>query len=583
MNVGTDPGTLLAGHPKLRNDLRRPTMEEIGYRTDIFTLGHRASFPLMRDWFNFFSVGLFHSKAAAIWTNWILSEPRCRRMICWHLRVSLKPQPEVTMRIAGFFLPHRLSATAAAAALTCLLSAPAVQAQQHTMLEDPIPGTIKPSPIKIALQPVLSGLVSPVVATTAPSDREHIYVADQVGQVWRVAVKHTRRNAGRQVELFLDVKALLVKLGLPPTNYDERGLLGLAFHPEFNTNGLFYTFTSQPVRGRADFSTLPPEVTPNCQSVITEWRVKRPGERDSAVDLSSARELVRIDKPQFNHNGGAMVFGPDHMLYVSLGDGGGADDQGPGHAPEGNGQNLAAGNVLGKILRIDPLGRNSANGKYGIPPDNPMIGTPAADEIFAYGFRNPFRMSFDPYGRLIVGDVGQNNIEEVDIVTAGGNYGWRIKEGSFLFDPDGMNSEQDPDVGKGFVYADSPGSPAGLIDPIAQYDHSDGPGLPETRIAVIGGFVYSGDDVKGLRGRYVFGDYSGEASTTPEGHLFTLGRNNEVEELVASNRHPLDLAVLGFGQDRQGELYLLANGTGTVSGKTGVVMRITGGRHHRDH
>jgi glucose/arabinose dehydrogenase len=507
------------------------------------------------------------------------------------------------MQPVRYFLRHRLSATAAGAALTCLLAAPFVQAQQHTELEDPIPALIKPSPIQIDLKPVLSGLVSPVAAATAPGDQHHIYVADQVGQVWRLAVEDdladrladrlarlrqrlADRIAGRhterqQAELFLDVQALLVKLGVTPSKYDERGLLGLAFHPDFKTNGLFYTFTSQPVRGRADFSTLPPGTAPNCQSVITEWRVRQPGQPGSPVDTASARELVRIDKPQFNHNGGALAFGPDHMLYVSLGDGGGADDQGVGHVTGGNGQSLAAGNVLGKILRIDPLGRNAANGKYGIPPDNPLVGKPAANEIFAYGFRNPFRMSFDPFGRLIVGDVGQNNIEEVDIVTAGANYGWRIKEGSFLFDPDGPNSDTDPDVGKGFVFAGSPGVPAGLTDPIAEYDHSDGPGVPETRVAVIGGFVYRGDDIQRLRGRYVFGDYTGEASTTPEGHLFTLGMSNQVEELVAANRHPLNLAVLGFGQDSKGELYLLASGTGTVAGQTGVVMKIAR-QHHQD-
>jgi glucose/arabinose dehydrogenase len=491
------------------------------------------------------------------------------------LRTFHEPQPEFAMQPVTRFVRHRLGATAAGAALACLLAAPAAEAQQHTRLEDPIPALIPPSPIQIALSPVLTGLVSPVFAATAPGDRNHLYVADQVGQVWRLAVGEHRRHARQQVELFLDVKALLVKLGIPPSNYDERGLLGLAFHPEFRTNGLFYTLTSQPVRGRADFSTLPPDATPNCQTVITEWRVKQPGMRDSAVDLSSARELVRIDKPQFNHNGGTLVFGPDHMLYVSLGDGGGADDQGVGHAAGGNGQSLAPGNVLGKILRIDPLGRNAANGKYGIPPDNPFVGKPGADEIFAYGFRNPFRMSFDPFGRLVVGDVGQNDIEEVDLVTAGGNYGWRVKEGSFLFDPAGPNSDTDPDVGKGFVYANSPGLPAGLTDPVAEYDHGDGPGLPETRVAVLGGFVYRGDDVRALRGHYVFGDYTGEASTTPEGHLWTLGRNNEVEELVAANLHPLDHAVLGFGQDHDGELYLLANRTGTLNGKTGVVMKIT--------
>jgi hypothetical protein len=117
--------------------------------------------------------------------------------------------------------------------------------------------------------------------------------------------------------------------------------------------------------------------------------------------------------------------------------------------------------------------------------------------------------------------------------------------------------------------------PANLIDPIAEYDHADGPDVAETRIAVIGGYVYRGHQVQALRGQYVFGDYSGEASPTPQGHLFVLGRNNRVENLVPVNRNPLNLAVLGFGQDAHGELYLLANGTGTLLGKTGVVMKLT--------
>jgi glucose/arabinose dehydrogenase len=289
--------------------------------------------------------------------------------------------------------------------------------------------------------------------------------------------------------------------------------------------------------------------------------------------MNSARELMRIDKPQFNHNGGALVFGPDKLLYISLGDGGNANDEGPGHVPEGNAQSLSEGNVLGKILRIDPLGSNSANGQYGLPADNPFVGKPGADEIYAYGFRNPFRMSFDnKTGRLWVGDVGQNNVEEVDVVRKGGNYGWRIKEGTFLFDTGAELPP--PDTGHGFVYQDSPGQPPGLIDPVAEYDHSDGPGLPETRVAVIGGFVYRGDDIKRLRGHYVFGDYSGEIGEAVAGHLFTLGSHRRVEELLVSDRQPLGLAVLGWGRDHDDELYLLANTSGTLNGTTGVVMKL---------
>jgi glucose/arabinose dehydrogenase len=475
---------------------------------------------------------------------------------------------EFAMQAVKRFLRGRPGATAAVALLSCLLVAPAVQAQQHTPLEDPIPGLIPQSPVKVALQIVLSGLVAPVAAASAPGDPDHLYVADQVGQVWRVALNGPAQAS--PTDLFLDVKALLVQLG----NYDERGLLGLAFHPAFQANGLFYTFTSQPVNGQADFSTLAPGTTANCQSVITEWRVLRPGDPASPVDLASARELVRIDKPQANHNGGALVFGPDRMLYVSLGDGGGANDQDIGHARIGNAQSLLPGNVLGKILRIDPLGRNSANGKYGIPTDNPMLGKVGAGEIHAYGFRNPFRMSFAPDGRLIAGDVGENSIEEIDVVTAGGNYGWRAKEGSFLLELGGTPTPDNPDGDGSFVYADRPGATAGMIDPIAEYDHSDGPALAETRVAVIGGFVYRGAQIPPLAGRYVFGDYAGEAAPTPSGHLFTLGANNQVENLAATNRDPFDLAVLGFAEDTAGELYVLANGSGTTGGTAGIVMKI---------
>ena len=459
-------------------------------------------------------------------------------------------------------------------------------AQQPVPIIDPIPAPIPHSHARVALETVLSGLVSPVAAAVAPGDRRHLYVADQTGQVWRIHTSNREDDdasddddddsgpgtAARRPELFLDLSALLVSpLGLGPGRYDERGLLGLAFHPQFRFNGLFYTFSSQPVRGQADFTTMPAGTAPNHQSVITEWRVQRPGKRNSTVDLTSTRELMRIDKPQFNHNGGALAFGPDQMLYVALGDGGGSDDEGVGHVAGGNAQSLAEGNVLGKILRVDPLGRNAANGKYGIPPDNPFVSKPGANEIFAYGFRNPFRMSIDRGGRLIVGDVGQNQIEEVDIVTPGGNYGWPRKEGSFLFEPGGLEVP-------GFVYAASPGLPANLLDPIAQYDHADSAGGAIVRQAIIGGFVYRGNRIRDLRGQYVFGDYAGRAAQVPRGHLFTLGRNNRIENLVPTNANPIDQAILGFGQDTQGELYVLANSTGTLLGKTGVVMKLVRGR-----
>ncbi len=454
------------------------------------------------------------------------------------------------------------------AAPTLLFGAPNVP------LEDPIPGLIPASKVVVDLKTIATDIIAPVNGAVAPGDEDHIYVADQVGKLYRIQVGENK-SAGTPT-VFLDVSSRLVKLGLfPPLNYDERGFLGIAFHPDFERNGLLYTFTSEPAKGVADFSTQPAGVAPDCQSVITEWKVAKPGDKNSAVDTSSARELMRIDKPQFNHNGGTLAFGPDRMLYISLGDGGNANDVGPGHAPGGNAQSLAPGNVLGKILRINPLTRNSANGKYGVPADNPLVGKPGADEIFAWGLRNPYRMSFDkPTGKLWVGDVGQNDVEEIDVVVKGGNYGWPIKEGTFLFDNNGGGTDA-----RGFIYKDSPGLPAGLIDPVAEYDHADGVGQPETRVSIIGGSVYRGEKIKGLRGQYVFADYSGEIGTPPNGALYTLGKNNRVERLQLFGRTDLNLAVLGWTRDSDGELYLLASSSGTLNltngQPAGVVLKLT--------
>jgi glucose/arabinose dehydrogenase len=296
----------------------------------------------------------------------------------------------------------------------------------------------------------------------------------------------------------------LPSLGLFGLDFDERGLLGLAFHPDYATNGKLYTFTSEPVTGPADFTVadLPPLDAEDLrhQSVVAEWQVSIAD--PDVVDPGSRRELLRIDNPQFNHNAGMLNFGPGGNLFIAIGDGGAANDDAPGHGLQGNGQNPA--NVLGTILRIDVDGNNSANGEYGIPvaaPFSTLTTDPTGtipDEIFAYGFRNPYRFNFDSEtGALIVGDVGQDNIEEVDIVTAGGNFGWRFKEGSFAFD-----------FTDGSVSNDLTGIPPGLNDPVLEYDHDEG-------ISVIGGFVYRGSAIPELVGNYVFGDFTDEGFVTP--------------------------------------------------------------------
>jgi glucose/arabinose dehydrogenase len=437
------------------------------------------------------------------------------------------------------------------------------------------------APIK--LETVAEGLTAPNWGTFAPGDSGRLFVTDQNGILWAIDLA----NGNKMV--FADLSALLVPLGIAgPGTFDERGLLGVAFHPDYMTNGLLYTYTSEPVDGPADFSTMPLGETANHQSVIKEWQVPNPTDPASAVDPTSVRELLRIDQPQFNHNAGALNFGPDGMLYISLGDGGGRDDEGVGHATNRNGQDPS--NPLGAILRIDPMGSNSANGQYGIPADNPFVGQPGfVDEIFAYGFRNPFRFSFDmEKGDLYVGDVGQDDIEEVDVVVAGGNYGWNIKEGSFCFDPNG------PDPGFAFDQDPCPNEPPGLIDPIAEYNTADSLDDNEDGRAVVGGFVYRGTAIPSLVGRYVFGDFSRftEAGVpNNDGSLFFLSKKNvvgkkqiktsKIQEFQIADRDRLGLAVLGFGQDASGEVYVLGNETGVPFGTgpdldipTGVVLRI---------
>jgi glucose/arabinose dehydrogenase len=437
--------------------------------------------------------------------------------------------------------------------------------------------------VPIKLETVADGLTAPNWGTFAPGDDERLFVTDQNGILWAIDLDTGNKS------VFLDVSGRLVALGIGgPGTFDERGLLGVAFHPDYASNGLLYTYTSEPVDGPADFSTMPSGDTANHQSVIIEWQVPDPAGPASVVDPTSARELLRIDQPQFNHNGGALNFGFDRMLYISIGDGGGRDDEGVGHGTSGNGQDPS--NPLGAILRIDPTGSDSANGQYGIPTDNPFVGQSGfMDEIFAYGFRNPFRFSFDmEKGDLYVGDVGQDDIEEVDVVVAGGNYGWNIKEGSFCFDPDG--------AGPGFAFDQDPcpNEPPGLIDPIAEYNTADDLTNNEDGRAVVGGFVYRGSSIPPLVGRYVFGDFSRftETGVNNDGSLFFLSKkdvvrkkqikNSKIKQFQIVDRDRLGLAVLGFGQDASGEVYVLGNETGVPFGTgpgfvipTGVVLRIT--------
>ena len=399
------------------------------------------------------------------------------------------------------------------------------------------------------MEQIASGLNAPNDLTSVGDGR--LFITQQNGLIRIV------KNNALLATPFLDISSRLV------ASTGERGLLGLAFHPGYNDPSspgfrTFYTYTSEPVTGAADF-TVPNPAAFNHQSVVAEWQVSA-GNPDVA-DAASRREIMRVDEPQANHNGGKLAFRPgESYLYISLGDGGAGNDVGNGHNPAiGNGQDLTT--VLGKILRIDPLDPTltagsadpvSANGSYRIPAANPFINSGTAlHEIYAYGLRNPFRFSFDvPTGRLIAGDVGQNNVEEVDFIEAGQNYGWNRKEGSFLFDP-----------ADGSVTPDLSPDPT-LVDPVLEYSHDDGS-------AVIGGYVDRGAAVPALTGLYVFGDFVGP---TGNGRLFYSDfANGLIKELqIGDPDRGLGIFLKGIGQDDNGDLYALGDG----GGDGGVVLKL---------
>ncbi len=334
------------------------------------------------------------------------------------------------------------------------------------------------------------------VMATRPGD-PFLYVGAQGGTV--VAV----RDGIAQPEPTL-VLGSLVRSG------GEQGLLGMAFAPDGEHLYVHYS-------GRSG------------ETVVAEYVVSIAGERPAIAATSTARTILEVPQPQPNHNGGALVFGPDRMLYLGLGDGGGADDEGAGHAPEGNGQSNDT--LLGKILRIDP--RPASGSPYRIPPDNPFAAGGGRPEIFVTGLRNPWRFSFDAStDDLWIGDVGQNAWEEVDVVAfddaAGANFGWPILEGS-----------------RAFRAASAPGT----VLPILDISHDDGD------CAVVGGHVYRGSAIPDLVGAYLFSDNCNATiravRRAPDGSV-ELVRDLGVETV----------GVTSFGEDGAGELYVLTASAG---------------------
>ncbi len=411
---------------------------------------------------------------------------------------------------------------------------------------DPIPTPIPIQSHNLELRLVATGFTSPLAGVLAPgpANANYLFVVDQIGEVWRLNLINGERSR------FLDLSARLVALGaFTPGGYDERGLLGFAFHPNFVQNGRVYSYSSQPANRTPDFTTLSDGQTANHQSVVTEHILSLSSLDDGEAVIVSERELLRLDQPQFNHNGGDLQFDTAGNLYVSVGDGGGADDQGVGHGLTGNGANPS--NPYGAILRIDPLGNNSLNGRYGIPMDNPFRSDASRlDEIFAFGFRNPWKMWFDVNGDLYTADVGQNDIEEINKIDAGGHYGWRIREGSFFFDPNGDQS--------GLVTREIPDNlpNESLIDPIVEYDHDEG-------ISTSGGRIYRGSALPPFKDQLIMADF--------QKRLFAA---NPVSGAIAAFDLNPKIFIYSVANDHQNELYIMGNMSAETSGKTGEIYKL---------
>ncbi|HKD82383.1 MAG TPA: PQQ-dependent sugar dehydrogenase [Candidatus Angelobacter sp.] len=348
----------------------------------------------------------------------------------------------------------------------------------------------------VGTQVVVSGLNSPLGLEQAGDGSGRLFVVQQGGTIRII------QNGSLLPTPFLDISGEVI-------DQDEMGLLGVTFHPSFSSNRKFYV---NYVRNNAG----------QFQSVISEFLAS--ATNPNQADPTSERILLTVDQVNnfTNHKAGQLAFGADGFLYFGLGDGGSGGD------PLGHGQDTQI--LLGKMMRID-VNSTSPGKQYAIPPDNPFVAGGGLPEIFAFGFRNPWRFSFDrPTGRLFVADVGQDSFEEVDIVQKGGNYGWNIMEGDHCFNPP------------------SNCNMTGLSLPIVEIPH------PEAE-AVIGGFVYHGSALQGRQGMYIFGDLNGKIFALTENPPNTFTRSQLADE---------NFNISSFGQDAAGELYVVDISGGRV-------------------
>jgi glucose/arabinose dehydrogenase len=374
---------------------------------------------------------------------------------------------------------------------------------------------------------VASGLTQPLFITAPPGDTKRLFIVCQTGQIHILNLQTGALNATN----FLDISAQLT------ATTGEQGLLGLAFDPNYATNGKFYL----------NF-VVPGGAFGNGTTHVSQFQVS--ATNVDVADLSNEKILITFDHPYANHNGGWIAFSPrpgdGNNLYIDTGDGGNANDQGTGHIePGGNAQNNTT--VLGKVLRLHI---NSAAGTASVPTNNPFAGSATLNQnIWAYGLRNPFRASFDrATGNLFIGDVGQSTREEVDVQKAtnpggGENYGWRLREGTIEMPVAGVGGPE----------------PTNGVDPIIDYPRSTGG-------CIIGGYVYRGRQIPALTGTYVFGDYLNV-------QIFSLKYDGTNVSNFQTNTAQLFPTSVGgfnlsnpssFGEDANGELYIADIGNGSV-------------------
>jgi len=369
----------------------------------------------------------------------------------------------------------------------------------------PLPGTSEADQPKlpdIRLEPVFGSMSfqAPVQILPMPGQEDTFVIVEQRG---RLIAKGTDPKSRKK--LLIDMRDRV------RMKHSEEGLLSVVYSPDQVTDPKIYLYYS---------------VSKPRRTILSRMDVKE----DGTIDKASEEILLEIPQPYGNHNGGTVLFGPDGMLYLSIGDGGSAND------PENHAQDLS--DLLGTVIRIDVTSKDAP---YAIPPDNPFIEAEGArPEIWAYGLRNIWRMHFDrETGKLWGGDVGQNKWEEVDIIERGGNYGWRLREGKHDFRP-------------------VDGQPSDLIEPVIEYPRNAGQ-------SITGGFVYRGDDIPGLEGAYLFSDYM-------TGRLWAArvqdGKEPEIRQILKGSA----MAVSSFGEGTDGELYIC--GFSSPYAREGVIYRI---------